>query len=443
MGDWTTWGAVNPIKNQGQCGSCWAFSTVGTLESAWQISNGALYSLAEQQLVDCDKSDNGCSGGWPHTAYDSYISRNGYCSEDSYDYTARGGYCRASSCDVKLPRGSVTGHTNVGSSSSGLKSALAKQPVSVTVNAGQLQLYANGVVTGDCRGQINHAVIAVGYGSEGQDYFKIRNSWGTGWGEQGYIRLAQEGGSQGTACLFQYAPVVPTLSTAMVAAVAPYEQEWAEFQAVQGSRNGPIPDAFKANVDAVKAHNAQDSSYTLSYTGPFADLSEDEFIAMYTGLNQPLASEDSPVLSVDDASELEDAVDWTTRGAVNAIKNQGQCGSCWAFSTVGTLESAWQISTGTLYSLAEQQLVDCDRSDNGCSGGWPHTAYDSYISRAGYCSEDSYRYTARDGSCRASSCDVKLAEGSVTGHQNVAQSSSGLKSALAKQPVSVTVNAGQ
>merc|ERR1712019_136663 len=186
-----------------------------------------------------------------------------------------------------------------------------------------------------------------------------------------------------------------------------------------------------------------DSSYTLSYTGPFADLSEDEFIAMYTGLNQPLASEDSPALSVDDSSELEDAVDWTTRGAVNAIKNQGQCGSCWAFSTVGTLESAWQISTGTLYSLAEQQLVDCDRSDNGCSGGWPHTAYDSYISRAGYCSEDSYIYTARDGSCRASSCDVKLAEGSVTGHQNVAQRSSGLKSALAKQPVSVTVNAGQ
>merc|ERR1712176_1442638 len=121
--DWTTRGAVNAIKNQGQCGSCWAFSTVGTLESAWQISNGALYSLAEQQLVDCDKSDNGCSGGWPHTAYDSYISRNGYCSEDSYDYTARGGYCRASSCDVKLPRGSVTGHTNVGSSSRGLKSA--------------------------------------------------------------------------------------------------------------------------------------------------------------------------------------------------------------------------------------------------------------------------------------------------------------------------------
>merc|ERR1712232_940750 len=100
-------------------------------------------------------------------------------------------------------------------SSSGLKSTLSQQPVSVTVNAGQLQLYGNGVVTGNCQGQINHAVIAVGYGTDGQDYFKIRNSWGTSWGEAGNIRLAQNGGSQGTACLYQYAPVVPTLSTAV------------------------------------------------------------------------------------------------------------------------------------------------------------------------------------------------------------------------------------
>merc|ERR1712025_989649 len=133
-----------------------------------------------------------------------------------------------------------------------------------------------------------------------------------------------------------------------------------------------------------------------------------------------------------DDQVLEDAVDWVQRGAVNPIKNQGQCGSCWAFSTVGTLESAYQISQGTLFSLAEQQLVDCDKSDNGCSGGWPHTAYDSYISRAGYCSESSYSYTARGGSCRASSCDVKLPKGTVTGHTNVEKSSSGLKSALSQ-----------
>jgi len=211
--DWVAKGAVNPVKNQGSCGSCWAFSTVGTLESAYQIATGQLLSLAEQQLVDCDRSDDGCNGGWPHTAYDSYYTRAGVCTEASYTYTASGGYCRASSCDVALPQGSITGHRDVGRSTNGLKSAVFQQPISVTVNAGQLmQFYNGGVVTGRCQGQINHAVIAVGYGMDGQNYFKIRNSWGASWGEAGYIRLAAEGGSQGTACLLQYPPVYPTLA---------------------------------------------------------------------------------------------------------------------------------------------------------------------------------------------------------------------------------------
>lgn len=219
--DWVQKGVVNPIKDQGQCGSCWAFSTMGALESGYAISTGNLLSVAEQQLVDCDKINKGCSGGWPHTAYDSYLSSAGVCSESSYAYTARDGSCRASSCSLALAKGVVTGHADVGKSASGLKSAVSKQPVSVTVNAGQLQFYGNGVVTGTCSGQINHAVIVVGYGTDGVDYFNIRNSWGTGWGESGYIRLGQDGGSQGTACLYQYAPVTPTLSNAPFPAPTP------------------------------------------------------------------------------------------------------------------------------------------------------------------------------------------------------------------------------
>jgi len=215
--DWVQRGAVNPIKNQGQCGSCWAFSTVGTLESAYQIATGQLVNAAEQQLVDCDTSNDGCDGGWPYRAYDQYITGHGMCTTSSYSYTARDGSCQASYCTVAIPQGTVTGHQNVQKTSSALKAAIAQQPVSVTVNAGDMQFYANGVVTGGCSGSINHAVMAVGYGVDGQDYFKIRNSWGTGWGEAGYIRLAQNSySSEGTACLLQVNPVVPTLSTTVV-----------------------------------------------------------------------------------------------------------------------------------------------------------------------------------------------------------------------------------
>jgi len=228
--DWVQKGFVNPIKDQGQCGSCWAFSTMGVVESGYAIATGNLVSVSEQQLVDCDGSNDGCTGGWPHTAFDHYLKfKIGVCSESSYPYTGRVGSCQytgpkqaVTSCSVAIPTDAVTGHTDVGKSSAGLKSALSEQPVSVTVNAGQLQFYGNGVVTGTCSGQINHAVIAVGYGTDrtdsktpfdGTDYFNIRNSWGTGWGESGYIRLGQNGGSQGTACLYQYAPVTPRLSS--------------------------------------------------------------------------------------------------------------------------------------------------------------------------------------------------------------------------------------
>jgi len=210
--DWVQKGVVNPIKDQGQCGSCWAFSTMGVVESGYAIATGNLVSVAEQQLVDCDGSNDACTGGWPYKAFDHYLKfKVGVCSESSYPYTGTAGSCRVSSCSVAIAKDVVTGHTEVGKSSAGLKLALSNQPVSVTVNAAQLQFYGNGVVTGTCSGQINHAVIAVGYGTDGTDYFNIRNSWGTGWGESGYIRLGQNGGSQGTACLYQDAPVTPRL----------------------------------------------------------------------------------------------------------------------------------------------------------------------------------------------------------------------------------------
>jgi len=215
--DWTTQdGIVNPIKDQKQCGSCWAFSTTGTLESGYAIAAGKLVSASEQQLVDCDTASGlstGCQGGWPYDGL-SYYKSNVVCSESSYAYTAKDGTCAQSACSAALPAGTITGFANVDKTDAALAAALATQPVSITVAADStFQLYHSGVASVPCTGRIDHAVILVGYGTEnGKDYFKLRNSWGTGWGDAGYMKVARNNGPQGTYCLLQYNPVVQTLS---------------------------------------------------------------------------------------------------------------------------------------------------------------------------------------------------------------------------------------
>jgi cathepsin L len=211
--DWTTQGAVNDITDQKSCGSCWAFSATATLESSYQLATGHLYKLAEQQLVDCDTHNNGCNGGSRDTALKYW--EGGACSRASYAYTAKGGTCKASSCTKQVPSGAVTGVVDVTTKSpSALKTAVAGRPVSISVNAGKLKAYANGVVHNDCNKMShNHAIVTVGYGTDNGDaYFKVRNSWGTGWGEKGYIRLAQQGGTYGTACMLGSSPSYPKIS---------------------------------------------------------------------------------------------------------------------------------------------------------------------------------------------------------------------------------------
>jgi len=213
--DWVSRGAVTPVKNQGQCGSCWSFSTTGAMEGSYQVATSQLLSLAEQQLVDCDRSNDGCSGGWPYMAM-TYASKNGACLESSYPYTAVGGGCRQSSCTLGLQPGTVSGYQHVGQTTSALLSALNSQPVSVTVDAGEIafQFYSNGVINHGCYGQINHAVLATGYGTaaDGTKYWRIKNSWGASWGESGYFNLERGVGSQGDACILQEPPAVATIA---------------------------------------------------------------------------------------------------------------------------------------------------------------------------------------------------------------------------------------
>lgn len=191
--DWRTEGVVNPIKDQGQCGSCWAFSVIGALESKLAIKSGKLESLSEQQLVDCDTGSSGCSGGWMDQAFDWIESKGGVCLESAYPYMAYDQSC-AVSCPL-APGTNIVGHMDVAPfSDNALMEALVDQPVSIAIEADQrsFQLYASGVFTGVCGTTLDHGVVLVGYGSENnEDYYILRNSWGTSWGEDGYMRIAR------------------------------------------------------------------------------------------------------------------------------------------------------------------------------------------------------------------------------------------------------------
>ena len=193
--DWRTKGAVNPVKDQARCGSCWAFSAIAALEGSHAINTGELVSMSEQQVVSCDTVSEGCNGGWQYAAFE-YLEATADETESDYPYSSGGGATGKCSPDTSKEKYFVDNYTNVPANSvSQLKAAIAKQPVSVTIEADTLvfQLYRGGVLTSTaCGTNLDHAVAAVGYGTDATagDYYIVRNSWGGSWGEKGYIRIA-------------------------------------------------------------------------------------------------------------------------------------------------------------------------------------------------------------------------------------------------------------
>ncbi len=199
--DWVAMGAVSSVKDQGSCGSCWAYSAAGALEAAYKLKYSTIYEpligVSAQWFIDCDTSNNGCDGGLMDSAFAfaEDASHGGLCSDTDYPYSTGSDVCKKR---TTIPNSSPEGFYDVTPmSDEALATALNIQPISVGVDASSsaFQLYHYGVFDNKaCGEEVNHAMLVVGYATDpsfGEHYWNVKNSWGTDWGENGYIRLTR------------------------------------------------------------------------------------------------------------------------------------------------------------------------------------------------------------------------------------------------------------
>ena len=219
--DWRTKGAVTPVKNQGQCGSCWSFSSTGSIEGQWFLAGNPLTSVSEQELVSCDTIDSGCNGGLMDNAWTWLIQnqQGNIVTEASYPYVSGSGEVPACSMSGTTVGATIAGYVNVPQNEDQMGSwVYVNGPMSVAVDATSWQTYTGGILTNCISNQIDHGVLVVGFDdTNNPPYWIIKNSWGAGWGENGYIRV-QKGTNQ---CLITSYPCSSQISNSTTTTAAP------------------------------------------------------------------------------------------------------------------------------------------------------------------------------------------------------------------------------
>lgn len=217
--DWVEKGAVTDVKDQQSCGSCYAFSTTGAVEGAYFVATGKLVSLSEQQIVDCSGSfgNQGCNGGLYTNSFE-YIQQNGICSESNYSYSGKEGKCNKRCKTITK----IDSYVNIESKNEdALLQSVLQQPISVAIEADQsvFQFYSSGVMDSiSCGDNLDHAVLIVGWGEiNGKKYWKVKNSWGSSWGDNGYILIGRSVKNQKAdgICGILSLPSFPVISNIM------------------------------------------------------------------------------------------------------------------------------------------------------------------------------------------------------------------------------------